>query len=98
MRVQHRREPAGFFRRQVGDQNAVDFRMFRFTDKLLQTKLQEWIEIAEENDRNTRLLSHVTNEIEDFRQTKSMLQRAFGGTLNHGTISHRVGEWNAKLD
>src|ERR1043165_1799065 len=72
--------------------------MFSLAHQFLQTKLQERVEVTEENNRNICLFPHVANEVEDLEQAKAMTQRAFGGALDDRPISHRIGKRHTEFD
>ena len=72
--------------------------MFSFPSESLQTKLQKWIEIAEENDRNFGLPADKAHNVQDFCQPKTMSQGALRSSLNHRPVSHRIAERDTEFD
>src|SRR6185369_4688274 len=44
------------------------------------------------------LLARACDRVENILQTKVVLERSFGGTLYHWSISHRIAERHAELD
>src|SRR5258708_19664731 len=104
MRTQHGRKFASFLRHEIGDQDAIDAGGSRFASKLLKCwergrpvrffyiKLQQWIEVAEENDRDAGLLTRLSNDLEDFGNSKLLLHSPFGTPLHNRPVTHRISQ------
>jgi hypothetical protein len=60
--------------------------------------LQEWIEIAEKNDRHIDVLSRFARARQRVPYADSIPQCAFGCALNYVTVGNRVTEGNADFD
>src|SRR5262249_42154629 len=68
------------------------------TGDLFNTKLQQRIEVTEQNDGNIGFFSGVSNQLQDFCDSESMLQRAFGSALDHRAVGHWIAKGNTQLD
>ena len=95
MRSQSAGKVAGFFRYEVGYQNPIDACFSSFIDEPVQSELQQRVEVTEEDDRNVSLRARGGNDFQDFVETETVTQRAFGSSLNDGPIGHRIAEGHA---
>ena len=82
----------GLFHRQIGDQRAVHTSVGGSCAKFLQAKLQNRIEVREDNQPRLRLLSDLLRYLENASQVGSMLQRPLACPLNDRAICDRIAE------
>jgi hypothetical protein len=87
-----------FLRHEISYEYTVDAGSLSFVSEFLNSKLQQRIEIAEENDRNISFLARVRNNFQYVTDAKVVTQRAFRCPLNDWSISHRIRERNSELD
>ena len=84
----------GFFRNQIRDQHCVDSCLFSLVCQPIFAEFQQWIEIAEEDDRYINVLLCTSNACERVAESNAIAQCAFRRALNHFTI----GNWIAERD
>ncbi len=65
---------------------------------LIQSKLQNGIQVREDDEPGLRLLADLLRHIEHAGQIGSVLQRALAGALDHRAIGDGIAEGNAQLD
>src|SRR5580704_7824008 len=87
-----------FLGRQIVGQNSVSASRRGSFGKFLKTHLQNGIEIAEQDQRRVRTRAQMADEFEHAGESRSAAQCAFAGTLDDGTIRHRIAEWDAEFD
>src|SRR5664280_133037 len=63
--------------------------------KLLQAKLQNGIEVREDDQSGVRLLSELFRYLEDTVQVGPMLQRSLAGALDDRAVRHGIAERHA---
>jgi hypothetical protein len=66
--------------------------------QLLQTVIQQWVEIAEQYKRNLGLPAYLTAESQNLVQGDAAVQRPFRCTLNDRAVCDRVGKRHAQLN
>ena len=98
MNSKSRCEFSSFFRCEIGDEHAIDAGVLCFTRELLNSLLQQRIEVAEENDRNLSFSSRLGDCLQRLSDPKSITQRALGSPLDDRAIRHGIAERQAQLD
>jgi hypothetical protein len=87
-----------FLGNQICHEHSIDPSLVCGDSQLLFSQLQEWIEIAEKNDRHIDLLSRFARTHERVPHADSIPQRAFGCALNYLTVGDRITEGHAYFD
>ena len=87
-----------FFRREIGDENAIGAGLRGRGGEFFQAHLEDGIEIAEEHQRHLAGLANSPHEREHTGKRRAGLQSALGGALNRGSIGEGIAEGHAEFD
>src|SRR5689334_18520134 len=93
---------AGFFWRQVGDENAIRSSGGCAGGEFLQPHLENWIVVAEKDERDFSSSAFQTanlpNQFNDVVQSRASFERSFRSALNGWTVGQGIAEWDAEFD
>ena len=95
---QPRREVSTFFRRQISHQHAIGAGPLCFDAQLLDSKLQQRIEIAEKNDGDIGLPARLRQHFQSLGHARAIFESAHGCSLNDRTVGDRIAKRNAQLN
>ncbi len=88
----------GFFDGKVGEKNAIDAGRSRVVREAFKSVAEQWVQVAEEQQRNVRGAANFAHDGQEARQIGSGAQGAFGGALNNRAVGDGIGKGNAEFD
>src|SRR5439155_27288267 len=86
------------FNGEIARKYAIKTGLYRVCRQPFETIVQQRIEIAEQHQRNPRLLPDILAQRQNLRNRDTVLQSPLGRTLNHRPIGNRVGERHSQFD
>ena len=83
----------------IGDQHTIHSGMAGHFAELREAHAQDGIEIGKDDQADgLRMLANLGGQFQHVLERGAVLQSAFAGALDHGTIGERIAEWNAEFD
>ena len=89
---------AGFLRREIDDEEAIDARRVRGLGEAVEAVLEEGVVVAEEHDRDVGLGAEARGHFQGLGQRHAGFERALGGLLDDGAVGGGVGEGDAEFE
>src|SRR6185295_8618370 len=91
-------EFVGLLRNKIGDQHSIDAGIAKLLAERFESKREQRIQITKQHNRDFALLPNAPHNRKAISRTYLVSERAFGSSLNHRSVRHRIGERHSEFD